>query len=185
MDTEKLYDQEYFRQRIGLEEKHFTEVLTWWYYLRPEKVIEIGCGYGHRVFAFNHYDIDCEGCDLEFPISNSPYHEIKDKLRVGNAINPPFLNNTCDLIIYYDVLEHLPNVDAVREALRRAYQITKKHIVVSVPVIGDPNLLADKTHMIHKTMEWWQYQVQNAGFKLMEVPNKTPYKHQMIWGIKS
>jgi len=183
-DAEKSFDQEYFRERVGLEEKHFLEVLIWWNNFRPQKVVELGCGLGHRVFAFNEINVDCEGCDLEFPIINTPYKEYNNKFKIGTITDSSYNDKYADLVIIYDVLEHLPMIEDVKKALKEAYRISKKYIMVSIPVIGDPNLKADKTHMIKKTMQWWEYQVICAGFKLLPKPNNVPYREQMIWAEK-
>lgn len=172
------YTEEYYKGR-PLEQKHLIETPIWVDYFNPEKVLDVGCGHGMRVIAFNYYEVDCQGFDFLEAIKTTPHLEIKDKLKEGNILNIPY-QETFDLVIVYDVLEHLEEED-LDKALSELKRVCSKHILFSIPFIGDPNLLLDKTHKIFKSKEWWNYKLEEY-FNIKETPDNFLYKPQLLIG---
>ncbi len=54
---------------------------------------------------------------------------------VGNVLKTPFQDNSFDVILCAEVLEHLP-FEKFGEALSELERITKKHLVLSLPHFG-------------------------------------------------
>jgi len=91
-------------------------------------------------------------------------------------INPA---NSWDLAIAYDLLEHIKYED-LGKAIEEIIKAAKKHILISVPVIGDPNLELDPTHIIKETKEWWTKQFTDKGCKLIPTPDHFLFKKQIL-----
>ena len=102
----------------------------------PESIHEIGCGEGYWVLRWNEQGLSAKGCDFS-----------KDVIKIAreNAINrglPTSLfesrsiydldavQDSVDLVVCCEVLEHLENPEAGLQALQR---VTKQHLIVSVP----------------------------------------------------
>lgn len=177
-----IYDAEYFKNR-KLEKKHFFDVLLWDNYFKPKKMLLVGDGMGHRTFAASVTGMDVIGCDLKGVFENTP-HDIKDRYVEGDVKQLPFKENEFDLVIGYDILEHLENIKDVENALKELYRVTNKHVLIAIPDIDNPNLYNDETHHIYKSMGWWIWMVRCANFKIIKTPENFIFREQIIVGEK-
>jgi len=173
-----LNDEIYFANR-GLEVKHFIDAHHWIDYFNPKSFLEIGCGLGHRVFAFDSYSPKM-GCGIDisqWAINNSPYKHLVlwQEDITGNLKT----HINYDLVVAYDILEHIEE-EKIPIALKNVFELTSKNALFSIPFLGDPNLEADVTHKTKKPREWWEEQIKNAGFKITETPKYFLYAHQLI-----
>ena len=55
-----------------------------------------------------------------------------------------------------------------------------KRILISVPVLGDPNLELDPTHKIKETREWWVKKFTDKKLKEVEVPSHFQFREQLM-----
>lgn len=169
-------DEIYFNNR-GLETKHFLDAVTWRDYFKPESVYEVGAGLGPRVLAMNSLGMNARGVELSrWAVDNA----LDKNVEHGNILEQDPKNvGRFDLVVAYDVLEHLEEQDLTK-ALAIISSISKKHLLVSVPVVGDPNLDADPTHKIRETKHWWVQVIESFGFELKETPDNFLYKEQVM-----
>ena len=82
-------------------------------------------------------------------------------------------------VLAFDVLEHL-NYKDLDKAINNLVKSTNKHILISVPVLGDPNLEADPTHIIKEDKEWWIKQFTDKRLKLIPTPEHFQFKEQIM-----
>lgn len=168
-------DELYFANR-GLEVKHFIDAIHWKEFFKPLHVIEFGCGKGPRVFALNNIGISTCGYEIsKFAVEHSidQYNVLEgDVLDECSTVNN-------DLTIAYDLLEHIKYEDLGR-AIDNLIESTDRHILISVPTIGDPNLEADPTHIIKESKEWWIKQFTDKGLKLIKTPDHFLFKEQIM-----
>ena len=87
--------------------------------------------------------------------------------------------NKTELVIAYDLLEHIP-YEKLPKAIENLKKSCKKYLLVSVPVLGDPNLEADPTHIIKESKDWWLEQFTSVGFKPIEVPAHFLFRDQLM-----
>lgn len=87
-------------------------------------LLEIGCGAGRYLRAFRHYrpDLELHGCDishiaLEEAEKADPKHEIDYKL--GDALNLPYEDNSFDIVLLFDVFEHVTDVGKAADEVAR------------------------------------------------------------------
>ena len=167
-------DELYFENR-GLEVKHFIDASHWKEFFKCKNAIELGCGLGPRVYAMNTAGIDAAGIELsKYAVSKKMHPHIIQ----GDILDNPKMGNY-DLSIAYDILEHL-NYKDLSKAIDNLIHYSKKHILVSVPVIGDPNLEADPTHIIKEDREWWVNRFEEKNCKLIETPEHFLFKEQLL-----
>ena len=179
----KNKEAEYFKDRLDLEVKHFIEVWQWIEEFKPKYVLLLGCGSGQRVFTFNFYRIDAWGCDIsKYAIENTKHKAIQNKLKVCDITKEiPFIEK--DLVIAYDILEHISE-DEIGNVLDRIYQCGTKNFLFSIPFLGNEDLMRDNTHKIFKDKKWWLDKLKEHKFKIQKTPIHFLYKEQMVVATK-
>ncbi|MCJ7445104.1 MAG: class I SAM-dependent methyltransferase [Methanotrichaceae archaeon] len=100
----------------------------------PKKVLEVGCGEGFstkRLLSSLEADTSLEAIDIEKRLINAAKIRNPDvPYYLGSVYKLPFRDNSFDLIIALEVLEHLEYPEyGIREILR----VTKKWAIISVP----------------------------------------------------
>jgi hypothetical protein len=155
----------YYYQNRQLENKHWIDARYWLDFFKCESAIEVGCGLGPRVFAMNYIGIKTDGFEIsEYAVK----HRLHPNVFLGDLVNID-IPLTYDLAVAYDLLEHI-KYNEIDKAINNLIKLSNKHILISVPVIGDPNLEADRTHKIRETGEWWIKQFTQKGLKLIPTP---------------
>jgi 2-polyprenyl-3-methyl-5-hydroxy-6-metoxy-1,4-benzoquinol methylase len=183
---EKIGEELYFQERREAEAKHFIDAWSWMQEFKPETVIEVGCGMGHRVFACHTMGMKAQGFDIsEYAIKNTPYKNLLDQgmLHIADITTDFDVRTPFDLVICYDILEHL-EYEELEKALENIWRLGKKDFVFSIPFLGDPNLENDPTHKIKETREWWIDKLMNHGLKIKSIPQGFIYKNQLIVASK-
>ncbi len=95
------------------------------------RVLDVGCGVGAYMNRLTSYGYECEGIE-----NNLDY--VAECLRTGlkvqhsNAQDLQLSENSFDTIMMIEVLEHLPEPTV---ALREAFRVAKKNVLISVPNI--------------------------------------------------
>lgn len=170
IDKEELY----FKNR-GIEVKHFIDAKNWKDFFKCKTAAEWGCGLGPRVYAMNTIGIKAYGWEVSnYAVKNKMHENISQAdITKHNQVNKT------DLVIAYDLLEHIP-YNKLDEAIKNLIKSTKKHILISVPVIGDPNLEADPTHIIKETKDWWRTKFLSFGLEEIQVPEYFLFKEQLM-----
>lgn len=100
----------------------------------PETVLDAGCGEGFAIDFLKKEDpsIQYTGVDLsEEAISYAQAHfSDQARFRNGSIYKLPFSDNSFDLVLCSEVLEHLDDPNRAVDELRR---VARSHIVITVP----------------------------------------------------
>lgn len=158
-EIDKLYQQEYFfgmeysdykADRRALESNFRKRIRRIKRYInKKSSVVEIGSAYGY----FLNLIKDNVGTHIGFEVSEEGVEYSKENLRV-NAVNQDFtkykFNNSIDLIIMWDVIEHLSEPGLY---LQKASNVLKKGGRIALTT-GDvdtfiPKIRKSKWRMIH------------------------------------
>jgi len=132
-----------------------------------------------RIWCMNKVGLNAHGNELsEYAVKNS---FVPDKIVQGDVTKGLVKQDEdgYELAMAYDVLEHVSYED-LDNSIQTLMDTTKKYLFISVPVIGDPNLEADITHLIKETKEWWIKQFTNKGLKEIEVPQHFLFRDQLM-----
>lgn len=168
-------DYLYFKDR-GFELKHAECVKQWEEYFKPLGVLDIGCGRGPYLRYWENHTTTC-GLELsQWAIDNKL---CEADIKQGDILNKNNHFANWKLVTAIDILEHLEEKD-LDKALKNIYSYGNKNFLFSIPFLGDPNLMADKTHKIFKSKEWWIEQLEKAGFKIKETPKEFYFKEQIV-----
>jgi SAM-dependent methyltransferase len=111
---------------------------------KGDKVLDLGCGEGrHVISAYMEFDIQAVGVDLSFDdlkISAERFTQFSEpsngnksfSLSASNALSLPFASNSFDAVICSEVLEHIPDYQAVLAEITRVLK-PKGVFATSVP----------------------------------------------------
>lgn len=101
--------------------------------LKPDSVLDVGCGEGFTLEKFKNRGIGKKLVGIDFLDTaikigkkERPYLD----LRIGNIYDIPFEDKSFDLVVCSEVLEH---VDDPQKALSELERVTKKYVLLSVP----------------------------------------------------
>lgn len=101
--------------------------------LRPKTILEAGCGEGFildRLYKAGvgekRIGIDFSDDAIELAKKERPHLDV----RKGDIYNIPFKDNSFDLVICCEVLEHLEQPE---KALAELERVTKNYVILSVP----------------------------------------------------
>ena len=173
------FDEIYFKNRRNIGMNHLLDAINHKDFFKCKNALEVGCGLGMRVWAMNKIGIDAMGSEIsEYAVKNSA---IPDKVFQEDLENPlSFQYGSYDLVIAYDVLEHidLKKIESVVDYLIRR---SAKYILISVPVDTDPNFYKDTTHKICRPKTWWKRLFEDKGHKVFDVPSNFLYPNQQFY----
>ena len=98
-----------------------------------DSILDVGCGEGFTLNRLNEHGIGkrLEGLDYSkdaIALGKKTYPDIK--ITQGSIYKLPYQNNSFDLVLCTEVLEHLQNPE---QALKELVRVSKKYLVISVP----------------------------------------------------
>ena len=161
---------------------------------KVEKILDVGCGEGFVLvtLARNKIGKSYEGIDnskTALKLGKKMYPNLN--LELGSIYELPYKDNSFDLLICTEVLEHLSEPEKALAELRR---VTKKYLAISVP--NEPffimaNLLRGKylrhfgnhpEHINHWTNPGFKSLLRKNGFKI--VSSKAPFAWTLVLARK-
>jgi SAM-dependent methyltransferase len=100
--------------------------------LTATRVLEVGCGEGRQltVLGDRFPDADLVGLDLPDLELEEAWTGVESHMVQASALQLPFADNTFDLVLALEVLEHLSDPP---QALREISRVASDAVIVSVP----------------------------------------------------
>lgn len=161
---------------------------------KVDSILDVGCGEG---FTLNRLKEKGIGKNLEgveylqtaIDLGKKMYPDIK--IKKGTIYDLPYKDNSFDLVLCTEVLEHL---DEPEKALKELVRVSKKYLVISVP--NEPffmfaqfvrgknwsRLGNDIEHINHWTMFGFpKFIKQNAGKNVKILSRRFPFAWTMIF----
>src|SRR4051812_22689695 len=88
------------------------------------KLLEIGCGAGRYTRAFLHYrpDLQVYGCDIShiaLDEARAADRTAKIEYKLGDALALPYEDNSFDIVLLFDVFEHVTDVGKAADEVAR------------------------------------------------------------------
>lgn len=131
-------------------------------------VLDVGCSTGRYVAYLNQHGRQAFGIDL---LADAAWQSPTQQNVVGSAEILPFGDGVVDTILAFEVLEHVPAVEAMLAEIHRVCRTT---LLLSVPDCALPQDLLqggltfshwrDRTHTNFFTQETLKAQLQKSGF---------------------
>ncbi len=155
--------------------------------LKIKSVLDVGCGEG---FTLNRLEGEGIGKKLEGVDFNKNAIEIGKKLhpdltlKVSSIYNLEYKNNSFDLVMATEVLEHL---EEPKKGLRELIRVSKKYILLSVP--NEPFFMAanflrgknlrrwgnDIEHIQHWSAKSFELWVRSYGLEVISSKHPFPW----------
>lgn len=134
------------------------------------KILDIGCGKGFLLYDFLKVIPDAEiyGLDISSYALENCKEEIKDNLRLGNATDLPWEDNTFDLVFSINTFHNLHTYDLDR-ALTEMERVGKSNKYICVESYRNQ---AEKTNLLYWqvtceafcTPKEWLWWFENCGY---------------------
>jgi ubiquinone/menaquinone biosynthesis C-methylase UbiE len=99
------------------------------------RVLDIGCGVGYGAFFLAGYGakniaaLDLGALTLKYAKAHYPHPKLN--YTQGNALMLPFQNGSFDFVFSSQVIEHVPDVDAFLQEIRRVLSPTGEYLIVT------------------------------------------------------
>jgi len=104
-------------------------------HLKPHRVLEVGCAKGFLVRRFRQRGIEAHGADISrYAIGAAP-KGIKPYVCVADILDLPFPDDSFDLVLCMETLEHLPP-DLVPQAAAELARVSSDKVLASIPSFG-------------------------------------------------
>lgn len=138
-----FYDREYYQGKKGEYGPAYTTTLTGnavqnianWYRavwiklaINPKDCLDVGCGTGKLVDNLRRIGIQAYGIEISQYALESSKKELKPYLKFGDITNIPYEDGRFDLVVSFDVLEHLER-SKLEKAVRESIRVSKKWVV--------------------------------------------------------
>lgn len=185
-----FFDREYFEGKKGEYRGYKEKKIKYWLYklvnmfralairlsFRPKKVLDVGCGLGLMVKYLRMLGVDAYGVDISNYALLKAEKEVKSYLKRGSVLNLPFEDDSFDLVVSYDVLEHIPRRKAGK-AVKECMRVSNKYCLHKI--FTDENRWIklfhglDISHVSVFKRKWWENFFKKKGVEI----SKKRYLH--------
>lgn len=140
---ESFYDRDYFEgKKSGYKVAHsesflgkFVQTLAnvyraLWirFFIKPKNCLDVGCGTGRLVYLLRKLGIEAYGIDISKYALKRTRQESQPYLKLGDITKIPFEDNTFDLVVTFDVLEHIER-PKLKKAVDETIRVSQKWIL--------------------------------------------------------
>jgi len=179
MKVSEIYNDKYFEEynsgcnRVGYL---FDELYLYFNYisngliktLKSHRVLDIGCAKGFIVYCMFENNIETYGIDIsDYAVKNAP-KEIKGHIMLVDAERYylPFVDNSFDLILLLDVIEHLHTHSFL---LSEIYRVLEPNGIccIKTPIKDSDQAKRDHTHINIHDQFFWKDEFKDKGFKIV------------------
>ncbi len=141
-----FYDREYYlgkkggvrfgyteslRGKIVYNLANFYRALMIKLFLKPKTVLDVGCGTGYLIKWLRWLGIDTHGVEISQYALDSAKESMKPYLKKADIIDLPYPDNKFDLVLTFDVLEHLER-SKIKKAVEETIRVSKKYTLHKV-----------------------------------------------------
>jgi len=187
----EFYDRDYFEAGIPSNKSDYngykwcnqydTRAKDLIKHFNPKKVLDAGCAKGFLTRAFRSYEVEAYGIDIsQYAIENAD-PLAKPYVILGSILDLPYKDQEFDLVLCYDVLEHLDE-EEVLVGIKEACRVSSKIVAIKCPfIVYDWD--RDKSHIGIKPKEVWIERFKQNGFD--EYDPGVPQQHWTWWDFRT
>ncbi len=97
-------------------------------FLKPKNCLEIGCGTGQLVKYLRRLGVEAYGVDLSHMVLDIADPESRAYLKQGDTTKLPYDDNEFDLVVSFDVLEHVER-SRIKKAAEESVRVSRKYVL--------------------------------------------------------
>lgn len=113
---------------------NFYRALSIKIFLNPKNCLDVGCGNGRLVYYLRKLGIDAFGVEIsKYALETAP-KELKPYLKCGDIVKIPYQDNSFDLVLTFDVLEHIER-SKLKKAVEETIRVSRKWILHKIYTI--------------------------------------------------
>jgi uridylate kinase len=94
----------------------------------PKTLLDVGCGTGELVCLLRKLGVDARGVELSKDALEMSKEEVKPFLKQGDIEKIPFKSNSFDMVVSFDVLEHIERSN-LQKVINETVRVAKKNIL--------------------------------------------------------
>jgi len=176
-----FFDREYFEgekgesigSTAGLLKRHLFFLVNLYrailikIFLRPKKVLDVGCGFGKMVKYLRWLGVEAYGLEISDYALKTAEDKLKKYLVKGDITGLPYEDNSFDLVTTFDVLEHLP-LPKINKALSECLRVSKGLCLHKVFTSENSWIKifhgVDLSHVSIYPKAWWENFFQESDF---------------------
>lgn len=185
MRREIVYDEDYFIK--SNYKNYFSGWYRWFHWVKfvwlgvelkllgIKKVFDFGCADGVSIAALRLLGLEGWGCDVsEAAIKRAPI-QARKYVYVGDVFEKKWKNNYFDIVVSFDVLEHIKPTELER-TLEELSRISKRGLLgifVKDELVAKIHRKLNKLHPDHlseHTSDWWIKLFESMGWKWKRLP---------------
>lgn len=169
-----FYDREYYagkkgEYRLGYIESfigkiihnfiNFYRALLIKLFLNPKNCLDVGCGTGKLVRWLKFFGIEASGIEISKEALTIIDTNVKPFIKYGDIAKIPYKDEQFDLVVSYDVMEHLER-SKIRKAAEETIRVSRKYILHKIYTPENRWItLTHKTDFSHLSVfskKYWQ-----------------------------
>lgn len=129
--TDETSAKYFNRTTRGITRKFIDNLLSELISLKPNTVLDIGCGTGYITNIMSHeLDSTVIGCDMDINRISFARDNLAQEVIIGDIMHLPFKDNSFDVVVASEIIEHILSP---RIALNEIRRVSKKFILITVP----------------------------------------------------
>ena len=114
----------------------------------PERVLDLGCGPGALIFLLHELGVVAQGVDFSPHARDLAPVEVRDRITVGPVTRQLFPDDSFDLVICRELIEHLTMLEA-RRLVQVMGRVSSRFVYITTRFHPDPGTTFDITDERH------------------------------------
>ncbi len=135
-------------------------------FVNPKNCLDIGCGTGMLVHYLRKFGIKAHGVEISEYALTSASKEIQPFLQHSDFTKIPYDDNSFDLVVSFDVLEHIER-SKIRQSVEESIRVSRKYILHKIYTTENTwiNILHEKdfSHISVFSQPFWYDLFKNIG----------------------
>lgn len=136
------------------------------------KALDVGCGTGIGIRYALDKGKDVWGIDFADAREEWKKYKVLDRCKVASALDIPYPDNSFDMVVCFDVLEHIQKEDSLA-ALKEMRRVGSLLYVYSIALTEEKSPVGKRvvTHINLQEPNWWIEQFKEAGYGAAAMAN--------------